>query len=61
LSSELNKRNRDYGEKIEELKLLSRKNEETAKDVEKLERKLLERIELDARMSESSYEKFKFS
>lgn len=60
LSSELNKRNRDYGEKTEELKLLARKQEEAMKDIEKLERKLLERMEFEVRTSDNSFEKFRF-
>ena len=56
--SELNKKNRDFGEKMEELKVLSRKQFETSKELEKLERKLLERMEFEVRTSESGYEKF---
>jgi hypothetical protein len=60
LGSELGRRTRDFGEKSEELKLLARKQEEAAKTIEKLERKLMEKIEAESRCGEMSLEKLRF-
>lgn len=60
LGQELTKRTRDFGEKAEEVKLLARKQEEAAKSIERLERKLLDKLEAETRSGEMSLEKFRF-